>query len=122
MAEVKLFEQSGEKLSGIEGCGRILINRSQVSSLIHGLGGREVRQFFPEKFPAIKNFSAAHVEEVYGDHFVFVVVSEDIGIVTVNAGDPLLLLELLDGRNQITELGGSFELLHICRFGHAAAQ
>jgi hypothetical protein len=56
------------------------------------VGRAKVGQVFPEEFSAVQDFSSAHVEEVHGQHLIFVVISEDIGIVAVDGGYALLLL------------------------------
>ena len=60
-------------------------------------GAAKSGQVFPEKFAAVQDFSAAHVEQVHGQHLIFVVISEDVGVVAFDGGDALLLLQLLDG-------------------------
>src|SRR6185369_13993154 len=68
----------------------------------------EFRQVFPKEFATIDDFSAAHVEEIDGEHGVFVVVSENVG----GLGHALL-----QGADEIGAL--SFEKqLHVAdRFG-----
>ncbi len=60
-------------------------------------GPHELGEFFPEKFATVEDFSSPHVEQVHGQHVVLVVIAEDIGVVAVDGGDALLLLQLLDG-------------------------
>ena len=79
-------------------------------------------QVFPEKFAAVEDFSAAHVKQVHGQHPVFVVIAEDVGVVAFGGGDALLLLQLLDGGDQVAIAGGALELLRLGGFRHALAQ
>ncbi len=62
------------------------------------------------------------MKEVYRHHLVFVVIAKDVGIVSFDGRDPLFLLQLLDGRDQVATFRGPFELLGIGRFGHARAE
>ena len=61
---------------------------------VRSYAGRSAKfgQVFPEKFSAVEDFSSAHVKEVDGQHLIFVVISEDVGIVAFDGGDALLLL------------------------------
>ena len=51
------------------------------------------------------------MEEVHGEHVVFVVIAEDIRVVTVRAGDALLFLHLVHGDEQVAIFRRKFELL-----------
>ncbi len=73
---------------------------------LHQLG-----QVLPEEVPAIDDLAAAHVEEVHGEHVVFVVIAEDIRVVVVRAGDALLLLHLVHGDEQVAIFRCKLELL-----------
>ena len=53
----------------------------------------EFGQVFPEKFSAVEDSASAHVEEIYRQHSVFEVVSEDVGVVAFDGGDALLFLQ-----------------------------
>ncbi len=53
---------------------------------IVGLGeidGVEFGEFLPEEFAAVDDLAGAHVEEVDGEHVVFVVEAEDVGVFVV---------------------------------------
>ncbi len=81
-----------------------------------------VGQVFPEEVAAVDDFAAAHVEEVDGEHALFVVEAEDVGVFVVGGGDALLVLHLVDGDDLVAEAGGELELLVVGGFGHAAGQ
>ena len=85
----------------------------------------EVRQVFPEHVAAVDDLAVAHVEEVYGEHVVFEVETEDVGIVAFRGGDALALTGLVDRAELVTEacgelelhvFGGSSHTLHESRF------
>ena len=80
LVNINLLQQRGEEFAGIE-----------------TLAGLLLRQVFPEEFAAIKNFSAAQMEDIHGEHLVFKVVAEDVLIVAFNGGHALLFLQLLHG-------------------------
>ena len=61
----------------------------------------------------------AHVEEVDGEHFIFVVEAEDVGVAVVGGGDALLVLHLVDGDDLVAEAAGGFELHVFGGDGHA---
>src|SRR5208282_2298263 len=112
----------GEEFAGVE------VSRRRALLVWTAGGGRryvfhaKVGQVFPEKFPAVQDFSSAHVEKVDGQHLVFVVIAEDIGIVAFSGGDALLFLQLLNSRNEVAIAGGALELLRFGGFGHALTQ
>jgi hypothetical protein len=62
------------------------------------------------------------VEQVHGEHLIFVVIAEDVGVVAFGGGDALLLLQLLDGGDEVAIAGGALELLRFGSFRHALAQ
>ena len=66
----------------------------------------EVGEIFPEEFAAVDDFAAAEVEEVDGDHAVFAVVAEDVGIVVFDGGDALFFGKLVDGDEEVAILCG----------------
>jgi len=68
--------------------------------------GDEVGEIFPEEFAAVDDLAAAQVEEVDGDHAVFAVVAEDVGIVVLDGGDALLFGELVDGDEEVAVFRG----------------
>ena len=60
-----------------------LTRTGQVGGLLlHSFSGPEFRQVFPEEFAAVEHVSAPHVKQIDRQHAVFVVVAEDVGIVT----------------------------------------
>lgn len=73
-------------------------------------GGVEVGEVFPEEVAAVDDFAGAHVEEVDGEHLVFEVEAEDVGVVVVGGGDALFVLGLVDGDDLVAEAGGELEL------------
>ncbi len=62
------------------------------------------------------------MEQVDGEHLVLVVIAEDVGVIAFYGGDALLLLKLIDGRDQVATLGGALELLVIRGLRHALAE
>ena len=64
----------------------------------------------PRRVAAVDDLAAAHVEEVDGEHVVFVVEAEDVGVFVVGGGDALLVLGLADGDELVAEAGGELEL------------
>ena len=81
--------------------------------------GRELGQVFPEEFPAVDDLPSPHVEEIYGKHAVFIVVAEDIGVVTLGGCHALALLHLAHGDEEVAVFGGELELLGFGRGLHA---
>src|SRR5258708_35120509 len=61
------------------------------------LAGDEFWQVLPEEFAAIDYAASAHVEQIYRQHSVFVVVAKHVGVVAFGGGDALAFLQLLDG-------------------------
>ena len=59
------------------------------------------------------------MKQIHGQHLVFVVIAEDVGVIAFGGSDALLLLQLLDGGDQVAIAGGALELLGIGGFGHA---
>ncbi len=59
------------------------------------------------------------MEEVHGQHVVFVVIAEDVRVVAVRAGDALLLLHLIYGDEEIAIFRGELELLRCSGCFHA---
>ena len=79
-------------------------------------------QVFPEEVPAVDDFAGAHVEEIYREHFVFVVEAENIGVAVIRGGDALLVLHLVYGDDLIAEAARGFKL-HVFRgASHAGAE
>src|ERR1700678_1417921 len=62
------------------------------------------------------------MKQVYGQHLIFVVVSEDVGVVAFDGGYALFFLQLLNGGDQVTIARGAFELLRLGGIGHTFAQ
>ena len=62
-----------------------------------GVGGGGFRQVLPEEFAPVEHSAAAHVKQIYRQHAVFVVVTENIGVIAFDRSDALLLLQLIDG-------------------------
>src|SRR5260370_35817518 len=92
LREVEVLDEGGEEFSGMEfWCGGGVLPRH---ARVRDPGPQELREFFPEKFATVEDFSSPHVEQVHGQHVVFVVIAEDIGIVTVDSGDAVVLLQL----------------------------
>ncbi len=83
--------------------------------------GFEVGEVFPEEVAAVDDLAAAHVEEVDGEHVVFEVEAEDVGVLVVGGGDALLVLHLVDGDELVAEAGGELEL-HVFGGGFHAAR
>src|SRR5207244_10034348 len=82
----------------------------------------ELRQIFPEKFPPIQHLPAPHVEQIHGQHAIFVVISEDIGIIALDRSDALLFLQLFDSRNQVAIFRCPLVLLVLGSLRHAFMQ
>ena len=62
------------------------------------------------------------MEEVDGEHFVFEVEAEDVGVFVVGGGDALLVLGLVDGDDLVAEAGGELELHVFGGLGHALVE
>ena len=86
------------------------------------VGIREFRQVLPEEFAAVDHLSAAHVEQIDGQHAIFVVIAEHVGIVAFGGGHALPFLQLLHSRNQIAIPRRAFVLLRSGRLFHAGVQ
>src|SRR3954471_609719 len=82
----------------------------------------EIRNFVPEELTAIEDASATHVEEVYGEHSIFIVEAEHVGIIAFGGSDTLLVLKLLDGGDEVAIFGGELELLVLGGCDHAGVQ
>src|SRR6266571_706467 len=80
LINVELLKQRGKKFAGMKFA-----------------AGLKLRNLFPEEFTAVKHATRAQVEEVDGEHVVFKVIAESIGVVAIHHGDTLLLLQLLHG-------------------------
>ena len=104
------------------GCGRCRFEIGRRFRFFVECFGQKFRQVFPEEVAAIDDLPTAHVEEVYGEHLVFVVVAEDVCVLVVGGGDPLLVLHLVDGDDLVTEACGQLELLGIGGVGHPFGQ
>ena len=76
----------------------------------------------PEELAPVENFASSHVENVDGEHMAFEVVAEDILVITFDGGNPLLLVELLHGGDQVAQFSGPFVLLAFGRQLHAGAE
>ena len=105
LVQVNLLQQRGKELSRFEAG-----------------GADHVAQVFPEELALVDDLAAAHVEQVHRQHLVFVVIAEDVGIVALNGGDALLLVQQLDGRDEIAILGRQFVLLALGCGRHALLQ
>ncbi len=79
-------------------------------------------QVFPEEIAAVKHLASAHVEEVDGQHLIFVVVTEDVGIIALDIGHTLLFVQLLYGGDQVAVFAGQLILLLLSGKFHAGAQ
>ena len=86
------------------------------------VGGFELREVFPEEVAAVDDFAAAHVEEVDGEHVLFVVEAEDVGVFVVGGGDALLVLHLVDGDDLVAQAGGELELHVVGGLVHAGGE
>src|SRR5580700_7745767 len=83
----------------------------------------QVRQVFPEKLPAIDDLAVAYVKKIDGERAVFEVVAEDVGVIIEFSGsDALLLLQLMDGGELITQACSGFELLGFGGRHHARGE
>ncbi len=82
----------------------------------------ELRQFLPKKLPPIEHPSAAHVKQVHRQHSILVVIAKYVRVIPFDSRDSLLLLQLLDRRNQIPILRCPLVLLLRRSFLHARAQ
>ena len=71
--------------------------------------GFQVGKIFPEEVAAIDDFAATHVEEVDGEHFVFVMEAEDVRVFVIGGGDALLVAHLVNGDDLVAEPAGGFE-------------
>jgi len=107
LAEIKLPKECGEEFTGVK---------------VWSASFLETRQFFPEESSAVKHSAVAHVEQVHGQHAVFAVVAEHVGVVAFDARDALLFLQLLHGRNQIAILSGALVLFGLRGQVHAALE
>ena len=106
---------------GFDGEGKLLIRKV---GFVEGFteGGVEVGEVFPEEVAAVDDLAAAHVEEVDGEHLVFEVEAEDLGVVVISGGDALLVLGLVNGGDLVAEAGGELEL-HVLGGGfHAGGE
>ena len=79
-------------------------------------------QVFPEELSPVEHSATAHVKQVYRQHAVFEVVAEHVGIVAFDGRDALLLLQLLDGRNQVAVLRRPFVFFGFGSLLHTVAQ
>jgi hypothetical protein len=52
----------------------------------------ELGQLFPEEFTAVEDAAAAHVKQIYRQHAIFIVITEDIGVIAFGSGDALAFL------------------------------
>ena len=121
-SSVRLRRSRGRRLVGV-GLDRGGAMSSDVGSLlIVQRLGEELGQVFPEEVAAVDDLAAAHVEEVDGEHLVFVVVAEDVGVLVVGGGDALLVLHLVDGDELVAESGGELELLGLGGLFHARGE
>ena len=62
------------------------------------------------------------MEEVHGQHLIFIVIAEDVGVVAFGGCYALLFLQLLYGGDEVAIAGGALELLRFGGFSHALAQ
>src|SRR5215469_572999 len=98
LADVELFQQGREELTGVE-CviaGGVGKGSSQAGGRDAGGSAGKIGQVFPEEFPAIENFPASHMKQIYRQHAILIVEAKDVGIITVGRGHPLFFLQLLD--------------------------
>src|SRR5207253_685535 len=116
LANVELLEQRREKLARMECALRRAVTRC-VSA--RSIGCRKIRQVFPEEFSPVKHTSASHVKQIYRQHVIFEVVTKHVGVIAFDRSDALLLLQLLDSRDQVAIFGGSLILLGLSSFRHA---
>lgn len=84
--------------------------------------GLEVGEVFPEEVSSVDDLAPAHVEEIDGEHLVFIVEAEDIGIFVVRRGDALLIAHLMDSGDLITQTTGRFEEHVFGGCGHSLGQ
>ena len=123
------FFAVGEDLGGREG--RIgfemrLGNEIRGVGVLFGEGGTRFLKFgkvLPEHVATVDDLAAAHVEEVDGEHVVFEVEAEDVGVVGgVGRGDALALIGLVYGDELVAETCGELKL-HVLGGGvHAHCQ
>ncbi len=102
------------------GC-RALLGRAGEGTRPYVVCG-DFRQIFPEELSPVEHFAAAHVEEVYRQHPVFVVIAEDVGVVAFDRGDALLFLQLLHRGNQVAIFRCTLVLFGFRGLFHALAQ
>src|SRR5208337_2221036 len=105
LIEIDLLQQGREELAWLE------------SRACYGFA-----QVLPEELAPVHDLSTAHMEEVYRHHPALAVIAEDVGIVTFNGGDALLLLEQIDRRDQVTVLRRQLVLLALGGGHHALLQ
>ena len=118
LIDIKLLEQGAEDRAGVE-CG--FRCRARFFFAFSSLHYR--RQILPEELSPIHNPSRAHMEEIHGQAAVLEVVTEDIRIVALLGGcDPLLLLELVHGRELIAQARRRLKLLGLGRGQHPRRQ
>src|ERR1700683_4375194 len=135
LTDVELLQESGEEFTWIKGVGG---RRGRLAALAWtGEGARphmfrsrphmvylclyifcfhsafELGQVLPEEFAAVDHAAAAHVKQVHRQHSVFIVIPEDISIITLCGGNALALLPLPDCRTQVSLAGRA--LVFLCR-------
>src|SRR5664280_125277 len=89
----------------------LLQQRRKEFSRLEARSAGHTAEVFPEELALVHDLAATHVEEIHRQHLVFVVIAEDIGIVALDGGDALLLVQQLDGRDEIAILRRQFILL-----------
>ena len=62
------------------------------------------------------------MEEVYGEHFAFVVIAEDVGVIALDSCDALLLLQQIDSGDQVAIFCSQLILFAFGRRPHALLQ
>ena len=82
----------------------------------------EVREVLPEEVTAIYHFAVTHVEEIDGEHLVFIVVAEDVCVFVVGGCHALLVMHLVDGDDLVAEAGGGLKLHVFCGGVHALGE
>ena len=100
-------------------CGSLTRSVASASSSASDCSGLlfEFRQVFPEHVATVDDLAAAHVEEVDGEHIVFEVEAEDIGVIGgVCRGDALALAGLVHGDKLIAQPRRELKL-HVLRGG-----
>src|SRR6266568_2545043 len=96
LSDIKLVYEGREEISGME-CSWATLVRAAEGGRLHMIFLWTDRHFqlwqvLPEEFAAIQYASTPHVEQVHGQHSVFEVISENIGVIAFNSGNALLLL------------------------------